>query len=559
MKLILNQSGKILMLMFAAIMLITSCKKDEEKLDPPRLFKASDIKIEAGQTTAKITWAVPLFASGKRLTYTVDFSTDVNFATVAYSKVVDTAGITVTEENIAVRTPYYARIKANAFEDQPESKSIISSAFTISGIQLFLTVRDPELRENSVSLRFMSEAGLSSIRLTPATGTPINTALTAGDLTAGGLINGAPTGLKTITGLTGGVTYTADLFSGTKSKGILTFTTLPVTVYTRIINPTDDLNAVVAAAANGAVIGLNPGTYAATATNTFITAKTITLKSTSGSPTDTKVNFKEIVLEGTGAGVTVSGIEFDGAAASALYFFNFIGSQAASGSAATFTNVIVDNCIVHNAATSFLRGDRGAAVRDFKIGEIRGNNSLIYDLGANGSSAYYTFHVNKMEFTAINVTKSTFYNCGPGLVIASTAYAGAVIPSVTISNCTINGFGGNAKYALLDANTNPVRFTLTNSIVANTPKSGTVVAAAIRSTGTGATSTISYTNIFNLNSTGTTPLTYPATVALTANQSIDLGWTGATTLAQGFQLPATSLLRTASNTSSAIGDPRWTY
>ena len=46
MKLILNQSGKILMLMFAAIMLITSCKKDEEKLDPPRLFKASDIKIE---------------------------------------------------------------------------------------------------------------------------------------------------------------------------------------------------------------------------------------------------------------------------------------------------------------------------------------------------------------------------------------------------------------------------------------------------------------------------------------------------------------------------------
>ncbi|RZK65368.1 MAG: DUF4957 domain-containing protein, partial [Pedobacter sp.] len=355
--------------------------------------------------------------------------------------------------------------------------------------------------------------------------------------------------------------YTAELFNGTRSKGILTFTTLAATNYTKIITPADDLNATIAAAANGAIIGLNPGTYAATATNTFITGKTVTLKSTSGTPTDTKVNFKEIVIEGTGAGVTLSGIDFDGAAASSLYFINFIGSQAANGSAATFTNVIVDNCIVHNSATAFLRGDRGSAARDFKIGEITVNNSLVYDMGTNGSSAYYTFHVNKMDFVAINITKSTFYNCGPGLVTASTLYAGAVVPSVNISYSTFNGFGGNAKYALLDANTNPVKFTLTNSIVANTPKSGTVVAAAIRSSGTGSSSTISYTNMFNLYSSGTTALTFPATVTLTANQAIDLGWTAATVgnTAPGFQLPAGSPLRTASNISSAIGDPRWTY
>lgn len=548
--------------MFAAILLITACKKnDEETLDAPRIFKASDIKIEAGQTSAKIKWAVPLFAAGKALTYTVDFSKDASFSTIAYTKVVDTAGITVTEDNIAVRTPYFARIKANAFENQPESKYIASSAFTITGIQLFLPVRDSELRETSVSLRFTNEAGLSSIKLTPATGTAITVALTATDLTAGGLVGGVATGLKTITGLTGGVTYTAELFNGTRSKGILIFATLAATNYTRIITPADDLNATIAAAANGAVIGLNPGTYAAIATNTFITGKTITLKSTSGTPTDTKVNFKEIVLEGTGAGVTLSGIDFDGAAGASLYFINFIGSQAANGSAATFTNLIVDNCIVRNSTTAFLRGDRGTAARDFKIGEITVNNSLVYDMGANGSSAYYTFHVNKMDFVAINVTKSTFYNCGPGLVTASTLYSGAVIPSVNISNSTFNGFGGNAKYALLDANTNPVKFTLTNSIVANTPKSGTVVAAAIRSSGTGATSTISYTNMFNLYSTGTTALTFPANVTLTANQAIDLGWTAATVgnTAPGFQLPAGSPLRTASNTSSAIGDPRWTY
>ncbi|TKC02711.1 DUF4957 domain-containing protein [Pedobacter cryotolerans] len=559
MKLFINTSSKYLLLLFTAIVLISSCKKEEEEnLDPPRLFKASDIAITAGQTSAAIKWAIPLFSAGKPLTYTVDFSTSADFATIAYTKVVDTAGIVVTEDNIAIRTPYFARIKANAFENQPESKYVVSTAFSLTGIQLFLGVREPEIRETSVSLRFRTETGLSSIRLTPATGSPINVVLTTADLTAGGLVGGVSTGIKAITGLTGGVTYTAELFNGTRSRGILTFATLPVTVYTRIINPSDDLNAVVAAAANGAVIGLNPGTYAATAANTFITGKTITLKSTSGSATDTKINYKEIVIEGTGAGVTLSGIEFDGATASALYFLNFIGSQASTGSSAVFTNVVVDNCIVRNAATSFLRADRGSNATSFKIGNITVNNSILYDMGSNGSSSYHTFHLNKLDFANLNITKSTLYNSGPGLVTASTVVAASVIPTINISNCTINGFGGNARYAILDANANPMRFSLTNSIVANTPKSGTVVAAAIRSTGTGSTSTISYTNMFNLFSTGTTPLTFPATVTQTANQSIELGWT-ANTVAPAFQLPDNSPLRTASNTSSAIGDPRWTY
>src|SRR6476661_104683 len=102
----INEVGKNIMFLLAAILLITSCKKEEEvTLDPPRLFKASDISISAGQTSAKIKWAVPLFGSGKPLQYTVDFSKDASFSTTAYTKVVDTAGITVTDDNLAVRTP----------------------------------------------------------------------------------------------------------------------------------------------------------------------------------------------------------------------------------------------------------------------------------------------------------------------------------------------------------------------------------------------------------------------------------------------------------------------
>ncbi|MBC7616237.1 MAG: DUF4957 domain-containing protein [Pedobacter sp.] len=549
MKILLYKMGVRLLLLFAFMVLINACKKEAEILPAPRLFKASEINIAAGTTSAKLKWAIPLFSLGKAIKYTVDFSKDQAFTAIAFTKVVDTAGITVTDDNLTTRTPYFVRIKANAYEDQPESKYVLgANSFSLTGVQLFLPVRDAEIRETSVTIRYVPATDLTAIKLTPATGTATTVALTAADAAAG---------LKVISGLSGGIKYDADLLAGTKSKGIISFTTLAVTTYTVKISPIDDLAATIVAAANGAVIGLDPGTYNLTAVNTFIIQKSITLKSTSGTPTDTKVNFKEIDIEGTGAGITLSGIELDGTAATSLYFINFIGSQASNSAAATFTNIIVDNCIVHGATTSFMRADRGAAARDFKIGNITVNNSIVYDMGSNGSSAYYTFHLNKMEFNALNIFKSTFYNSGPGLITASTTYSGNAIPSVNISYSTFNGFGGNAKYALLDANANQVNFSLTNSILANTPKSGTVV-AAIRSSGAGITTTFSYNNTFNLYNalTGNVALTFPATVTQTANQTIDLGWVANTV---DFTLPLASTLRTASNTATAIGDPRWTY
>ncbi|MFW0714894.1 DUF4957 domain-containing protein [Pedobacter sp. N23S346] len=546
-KIIYQFSWKFAMLVLIAVAL-NACKKSEDQPnEPARIFKPSEVKIAAGETRAKLTWTVPIMAAGKALKYNIDFSTDSTFATIKYSATSDTAGITVTEDNIPVRTKYYARVKASATADQPESKYVRSSVFQLTGTQLFSAVRDNDVKETNVTLRYTPTAGLNAIVLTPATGNAITATLTAADATAG---------VKLISGLTAGVSYSAELFADTKSKGLVTFTTLLPTNYTVRLNPGDDLATAITNAADGATIGLNPGAYTL-ATTAFITRKTITIKSTSGNPSDTKVNYKEIDLEGTGAGITLSGIEFDGTAGASLYFLNFIGSQAANGSAATFTNVVVDNCIAHGSTTAFLRGDRGTAARDFKITNITVNNSIVYDMGANGSSAYYTLHINKMQFNTMMVSKSTFYNAGPGLVSASTTYTGDVVPAVAITNSTFNGFGGNAKYALLDASANPIRFTIQNSILANTPKSGTVNAAAIRATGAGSTLAISNSNYFNLSSalTGGTALTF-GTATLTSNQTLNLGWTPTTT---DFTLPAASPLRTAGSAGGAIGDPRWTY
>jgi hypothetical protein len=549
MKKYINKLGIKMIFLLGTIILISACKKDvDQPTDVARSFKPSDVKVSASATSAKLTWTAPLMSTGKVLKYSIDFSTDSLFSSVKYSTTSDTTGVSVTEDNLTVRTKYYARVKANATDAQPESKYFVSSSFQLTGIQLFLPIRDSEIKETGITLRYTPTVGLTSIVLTPATGTAITATLSPADASAG---------LKAITGLTAGIKYSAELFADTKSKGITTFTTQLPTTYTIRVSPSDDLAATIAAAANGAVIGLNPGTYNLTTAVTFITQKTITLKSTSGNATDTKINYKEFDLEGTGAGLTLSGLELDGTAANSSYFINLIGSQTNNPAAATFTNLVVDNCIAHGSSVTFFRGDRSTVIKDHKITAITVNNSIVYDMGANGTSTYYTFNISRLQFNTLTVSKSTFYNCGPGLVLSSVPFVADQTPTVLISYSTINAFGGSSKYALLDVTTNPINFSIQNSILANTPKSGTINAAAIRATGAGSSITISNTNYFNLNSalTSGTALTF-GSATLSVTQQQNLGWTPTTT---DFTLPIGSTLRTSSTTGTAIGDPRWTF
>lgn len=537
-------------LLFALLVVTVffACKKDNETLEAPRLFKVSNIKVSTAQTSATLTWTAPLMSTGQSLHYTIDIAQDSTFATIDFTYHTDSLQLTVTDDSLKTKTHYYARVKADATATQAESKYLrTTSYFQISGLQLFLAVRDNEIKENSIVLRYMPTIGLSSIVLSYKNGKDSTVILSTSDASAG---------FKSITGLQAATTYTAELFLGTRNVGSTSFTTLAKTNYSVILNPGDDLGATIQAAANNAIIGLNPGSYNLSVA-TFITQKTLTLQSTSGNPTDTKITSKELDLEGTGAGLTLSGLEIDGTSNSASYIVNLIGSQANNASAAGFTNVTIDNCIIHGAANCLLRGDRGSAASVQQIGTMSVSNSLVYDIGSNGASTYCLFNVSKLQFTAINMTKSTLYNFGPGIAVASTVLTGSV-PSITIDHCTMNGWGGATKYLLLDANTNPVNFSLKNSIFANSPKAGTVNANALRSAGSNISTTVSNCNYFSLWSalSGGSALAFPATVSMSSNQVLDLGWTTMTT---DFTLPASSVLRSAADDGKAIGDPRWTY
>lgn len=542
---------KIYLTAISAGVLLFACKKAEE-LQPMRQFMpAGDISVSTGESTATLNWNPSINVDTSKQSYTIIVSTDSTFSNgPQFSYKSDSSSITLYDTQLGVRKKYYARVKSNGADSTLDSKWLNSNGFTISGEQIFLAIRETELRDTSVVLHWKITADVTKITLTPSGGTAVNYTLSASEIAAGE---------KKINGLTAAKGYSAEIFTAVKSKGFLQFTTASSLNPTFIIQPSDNLVTVLDTCSNGAVIGLAAGTYTSgAATNFTIKEKSVTLKSLSGNPNDTRVNFKEFTLKGTGAGIKLIDLELAGVSNTSLYFINLVGT-ASDAAAATFTSVELNNCIVHDYANCLMRANRGTAAGDHKITNIRFRNCLVYN---NLLTNLYTeFTLEKLKFEKLELSNSTFYNIGRALVSASTAMSVIPVPDVTISGCTFNNLGaGSGLYVLLDANTNPITANITNSIFANTPRTGTLASAPVRATGSGTAITFSYNNTFNLNNSLTTPaaLAFPSYtyLTMTQNRTENLGWTAATT---NFTLPAGSILRNGGISGVPIGDPRWAY
>lgn len=533
--------------------IITSCKKNDTvgTFTPSRVFTPTGLSTATSGASVKIDWKASLFSSGTGVTYTVDLSKDAAFGTVDYTTTTSAVTLTLTDQQILVGQPYYVRVKANATANSAASGSYVvtTSSFTMPGI--LQAVANTEMTSKTAILRWLSDAGVTKITITPTApaGTPFDVALTATDVAAN---------FKTVSGLSGNVTYRADLYGGTRVKGFTTFTT---PIFTTILKTTDNLIDAINSAANGDIIGLSATTYdakdaSAAFVNCTLSQKAITLQSVSGNPADTKINFKEFTLRGTGAGITLKNIGLDGTAGAAAYLINFTG-VAADAEKCTYGNVTIDGCTVSNVTSALIRGNRGSAATDYKISNIVINNSTIFNINT-AVTGFNTIELSKMQFARIDITNSTFYDFGRALVVASTALgSGVPIPVVNIDHDTFNYFGGNNMYALVDANTNPIAVTVTNNIIANTPKASNTAAGLLRGSGAGSTFTFTNNNTFGLNNgSGGAALINATntTVSTAANTTTDLGWTATTAT---FTIATGSALRTASSTGGAIGDPRW--
>lgn len=533
-------------LTFLAGVSLYSCKKKEDDLAPRREFMTSgDITIRAGQTNAILSWKEAVNTDSSKSSYTVQVSTDSSFTDgKELTYVVPGTSIMVTDTQLTIRVRYYARVKTNGVDGTQDSKWVYSSRFSLTGEQIFLPVKDVETRHNSVILRWVdsSRGRLVKIVLTPNGGAPQDYLLDQEDIDSS---------FKKIEGLAPTTTYHAQLFSDTKERGFLDFTTKDVPVYAYTIDPTMDLAMVLDTCAPSIIIGLDPGTYNTNSTYN-LKAKSVTLMSTSGNPDDTKVSFKEFKLAGTGAGLHLRDLSFNGHGTGA-YFLNFAGLNA-DADAATFANVSVENCRIDSFANCLLRANRGSAAGDHKIGSITINNCVITN---NLMTSLYTeFTLDKAAFQNLTITNSTFYNVGRALILMSTVLpAGTTVPVITFDKNTVNSFGGGSgPRLLLDANANPVQASFTNSIFANTPRSGTLANDMFRASATGSAVTFSNNNYFKLMNGSSAALTIPASATQVGNQQIDLSWDANT---KDFTLPSASPLRTAGSNGGPIGDPRW--
>lgn len=544
------------------VMLASACKKSmtgfEEDPSTNRTFTPTRLNISTAKDSAKFTWTAPLYAlTGQK--YSLDISTDSTFTTINYTVLADTTGAILIDPAIKLNTLFFARVKANAFKGVPESNYLYNlKAFRLTGQQYLRVVRDFEITNTSVLIHWFINSqttGLTSLVFTPADGSAaITTAISASDITAG---------QKMVAGLNPNTRYTVQLLAGAKSKGIITVTTTQSVTYTTTISPGANLQTVLTAAANGDVIGLNPGTYTFSGIYQVLN-KTITLRSVSNNPTDTKILLREIDVIGDGAGITIAGLDLNGNYSGTTYSvtpLQLYGTAALTSAPATFTNVKFDNCVIHDFSRCMMRGNYGTNANDQKIGTISINNCIYYNIDQTNVQGYYMLSLEKLQLNAISITKSTFYNMGEGLINMSTVLAApTVVPQITIDYCTFNNFGGNGKYPFIDATSNKVVFTFSNGIFANTPiAGGTLQATAARATNNTSVMTFANSDYFKtLVATGGLALSYSG-LAQNNIFSIDLGWTATTT---NFLLTPTAnngQVFSGSSNGSTVGDPRWAY
>ena len=553
----------VLLLIICAI----GCESDDDfsAEGPTRMFTPGMISVQSYEDRAELTWDASLFTSGIAEIYTAQVSEDSLFTTpseVILEKETDTSGVVFTDEELAVRQQYFVRVKVNALDDRPESNWSISRGFSIRGVQKLYPILSPNKLSDRVTVEWEITEGVTEFRLQEYTqdetdplsepvfvGDPIIVPITSQE---------AQNGTKVIENLDPNTKYNIDLYEGNVSIGYRSFQTKVESNYTQILTPADDIVTIVNNSQDGDVIGLEPGVYDANGDKFQIYNKTIVIESTSNNPNDTKINFNEFTLKDNGAGITLRGIELDGQE-DALYLINLTSSNG-NDDVAAFTDVFIENCIVHGVETSAFRANRGQdgaySMNSFNI-----DFSTFYDF-APGSYAF--LHVEELVVNEVNLSNSTFYRAGDLFIRYRKEISPSPNPTFNINYCTINSIGFSDNYTLLDLNDVQATLNFRNNILANIPRpGGSARVDLIRMDNETSSASFAYNNFFNLTDGDVDEpqqvlIPQPEEGYITQENmyNVDLGWDDSTT---DFSLPSDSELQNASSTGGAIGDPRWWF
>jgi hypothetical protein len=201
------------------ILILIGCKKDEPKdFTLSRQFAPSTVSGANGETQVKISWPASLFTlPTSNVSYQLDVSKTSTFDVIDFTTTQTDLSVTLSDDKLAIRQDYYARVKALGANGSNESNFVVSTAFRITGEQLVLPVADGDVIDNKVILRFKPNSGLTKVTIFPPAGAAsFDVTVTPAELAAN---------QKIVSGLISAKDYVVEGYAGVKYKGTSKFTT----------------------------------------------------------------------------------------------------------------------------------------------------------------------------------------------------------------------------------------------------------------------------------------------------------------------------------------------
>jgi len=320
-------------------------------LDVDRLFSPTDLDARVvNQTSVRLTWKKVNKANSYNVEFFETANPDFNGTPERAISGVLFEDLPLVVAGFAGETTYSVRVRAVG-EGIDESKWI-STTFSTDAEQILFPIDPEEITATGVTLRWPAGEFATHITLMPG---DINRPVTATEVEEG---------VAVITGLQSETEYTAKLMNEDKTRGTMVFATLIDIGDAILVNPGDDLKAMVEAAQPGDAFALMPGEYVIESNIDINTNLSII----GARPYDKPEVLGVVFRMKDGSALRLKDVIFDGATSpdgNQLVVFDEVG---------TYGDLIIEDCVIKNNVKGVIYGSVAALVEYVLVkGTIIGN------------------------------------------------------------------------------------------------------------------------------------------------------------------------------------------
>jgi len=399
----MNKIKNIIYLLGISIVIaLTGCSDPDDEIlstDYDRLFSPTEFEARViSRTNILLQWnavrgaesyIIEVFANG-----------DLNFDGTPVRTLNDITGNNYTITGLDGETAYSIRMQAVSTE--ANSSKWVSSTVTTDTEQIFQSILEEDLLATQVTLRWTAGEEVTSIIVTP------------GDITHNITAEEKAAGVATITGLTGETAYTATLKNSSKTRGILTFTTLIDLGDASAIYPEDDIIAILDAAEEGDAFVIFPGEY-----NLGSYEITKSIKLSGYKTSDKPIIYGQLLCGSTVNFIELKSLAFRGDKEAPLLaqFFNVSAADC------NLNTLSLNDCDISNYNNQLIYNNVAGKIGDFII-----SNCLIHDIEGSGGDG---IDFRGGTLGSMTVENTTFYNAFRTFVRMQ-----ATTGPISFTNCT---------------------------------------------------------------------------------------------------------------------------